>query len=183
MKNQFFLHNPINVGERFRLHVEDNRAFLFVGRLSAEKGIREFCSAVHETHAQGIVVGNGDLRAELEAKYPDITFTGWLTKREIREQFSKARCFIFPSLWYEVSPLTPIEARAFGIPVIASDCSAASDDAEYVYHSQEELESLIKQVMTQDIKPLSVQAYQNFDESISTGYADKLIEIYNADLR
>ena len=89
---------------------------------------------------------------------------------------------IFPSLWYEVCPLVPLEAKTYGIPVIASDCSAASDDADFVYHSQEELESLIRKVMTQDIKSLSVQAYQNFDESINTGYADKLLEIYSAKL-
>ncbi len=183
LKNQFFLHNPINVGERFRIHAEDNHAFLFVGRLSAEKGIREFCRAVHETHAQGIVVGEGDLKAELEAKYPDITFTGWLSKEEILAQFKKARCLVFPSIWYETFGLTAYEAEAYGIPVIASDLSAASEDAEFVYHSQEELESLIRQVMTQDIKPLSVHSYENFDDSITTGYADKLLEIYNAPLK
>ncbi len=182
LKNQFFLNNPINVGERFRIHAEDNQAFLFVGRLSAEKGIREFCRAVHETCAQGLVIGEGEPRAELQAKYPEITFTGWLNKPQILEHFRETRCLVFPSLCYEVSPLTPVEARAYGIPVIASDCSAASDGAEFVYHSQQELESLIRQVMTQDIEPLSRKIYENFDESITTGYADKLIEIYNSDI-
>ena len=92
------------------------------------------------------------------------------------------RCLIFPSLWYEVCPLVPLEAKAYGIPVIASDCSAASDDADFVYHSQEELEMLIRQVMTQDIRQLSVRTYETFDESINTGYADRLIDIYNSDL-
>ena len=128
------------------------------------------------------MAGDGDLRAELEAQYPEITFTGWLNKNEIREQFKKARCFVFPSLWYEVSPLSPVEAEAYGIPVIASDCSAASDDASFVYHSQNELEDLIRQVSRQDIKELSIRTYENFDESFTAGYADKLLEIYSSPL-
>lgn len=181
-RNQFMLPNPVQVDSRFRVEAESNTLFLFLGRLSPEKGIRNFCQAIRNTHAQGLVIGDGDLRAELQAQYPEIAFTGWLNKPQILEHFRKTRCLIFPSLWYEVCPLVPLEARAYGIPVIASDCSAASDDAEYVYHSQEELESLIRQAMTQDIKPLSVQAYENFDESMTTGYADKLIEIYNSDI-
>ena len=180
--NQFMLPNPVQIDSRFRVQAENNTVFLFLGRLSPEKGIRNFCRAIHNTNAQGLVIGDGDLKAELQAQYPEITFTGWLNKAQILEHFRKTRCLIFPSLWYEVCPLVPLEAKTYGIPVIASDCSAASDDADFVYHSQEELESLIRKVMTQDIKSLSVQAYQNFDESINTGYADKLLEIYSAKL-
>ena len=128
------------------------------------------------------MIRDGDLKTELQAQYPEITFTGWLNKAQILEHFRNTRCLIFPSLWYEVCPLVPLEAKAYGIPVIASDCSAASDDADFVYHSQEELEMLIRQVMTQDIRQLSVRTYETFDESINTGYADRLIDIYNSDL-
>ena len=181
-KNQFMLPNPVQVSPRFRAEAENNSVFLFLGRLSPEKGIRNFCRAIRSTHAQGLVIGDGDLKLELQAQYPEITFTGWLNKTQIIEHFRETRCLIFPSLWYEVCPLVPLEAKAYGIPVIASDCSAASDNAEFVYHSQEELESLIRQVMNQDMESLSRRIYENFDESINTGYADRLIDIYNSDL-
>ena len=181
-KNQFMLPNPVHIASRFRVQAENNTVFLFLGRLSPEKGIRNFCRAIYSTQAQGLVIGDGDLKAELQAQYPEITFTGWLNKAQITECFRNTRCLIFPSLWYEVCPLVPLEAKAYGIPVIASDCSAASDDAEFVYHSQEELETLIRQIMTQDIKPLSVQVYENFDEGMTADYADKLLEIYSSKL-
>ena len=176
------LPNPVQIDSRFRVEAENNSLFVFLGRLSPEKGIRNFCRAIRETHAQGLVIGDGDLKAEMQAKYPEITFTGWLNKAQIIEHFRKTRCLIFPSIWYEVCPLVPLEARAYGIPVIASDCSAASDEAEFVYHSQEELESLIRQVMTQDIEPLSRRIYENFDEGMTENYADKLLEIYSVKL-
>ena len=181
-KNQFLVKNPINISGRYRVHAEYNHAFLFVGRVSPEKGIREFCKAVHATHVQGIVVGDGDLRSELEAQYPEITFTGWLNKEEIREQFKIARCMVFPSIWYETFGLTAYEAEAYGIPVIASDLSAASEDASFVYHSQAELEDLIRQVNSQDIKELSVKTYEDFDGVSTEQYTDKLLKAYNTAL-
>ena len=38
-----------------------------------------------------------------------------------------ARALVFPSRWYEVSPLTPYEAFQFGIPLITSNCCACVD--------------------------------------------------------
>lgn len=181
-KNQFLVKNPINVSGRYRIHAEDNHAFLFVGRLSLEKGIAEFCKAVHAAHVKGIVVGDGDIRTELEAQYPDITFTGWLSKEQILEQFKKARCIVFPSIWYETFGLTAYEAEAYGIPVIASDLSAASEDAAFVYHSQEELETLIRQAAFQDIEALSVKTYENFNDMGTAAYVDELLKIYNTEL-
>ena len=72
--------------------------------------------------------------------------------------------------------------NAYGIPVIASDCSAASDNASFVYHSQKELEDFIIQVNTQDIKQLSIDTFNNFDESSTINYADNLLKVYNTPL-
>ncbi|MBQ7215392.1 MAG: glycosyltransferase family 4 protein [Synergistaceae bacterium] len=181
-KNQFMLPNLVQISSRFRAEAEKNTLFLFLGRLSPEKGIRHFCEAIRSTHSQGLVIGDGDLKPQLQAQYPEITFTGWLNRIQILEHFRKTRCLIFPSLWYEVCPLVPIEAKAYGIPVIASDCSAASDGADFVYHSQEELEALIMKVSHENIEPLSRTIYQNFDEGMTEHYADNLLEIYSAKL-
>lgn len=178
-KNQFFVKNPIYFTNRFRVEAENNYVFIFIGRTDPEKGIKNFCEAVHNTGVKGVVIGDGILRDELEAKYPEIEFTGWLNKEQIHERIKEARCLIFPSLCYEVSPLTPLEVEAYGIPVIASDCSAASDNASFVYHSQKELEDLIMKVNSEDIKQLSTDTFNNFDESSTINYADNLLKVYN----
>ena len=84
-KNQFMLHNPIYFGKRFRVEAENNSVFLFIGRTDPEKGIRNFCEAIHNTKVKGVVIGDGILKEELEAQYPGIKFTGWLSKEQIHE--------------------------------------------------------------------------------------------------
>ncbi|MBQ7214453.1 MAG: hypothetical protein IJS39_00530 [Synergistaceae bacterium] len=51
-----------------------------------------------------------------------------------------------------------------------------------MYHSQEELEALIMKVSHENIEPLSLRIYENFDEGMTADYADKLLEIYSAKL-
>ena len=156
--------------------------FLFIGRMAEEKGIRIFCEAIHNSGVNGVAIGDGPLMAELEQKYPEITFAGWLNKAQILECLKKTRCLVFPSVWYEASPLVPPEVNAYGIPVIASDCNAATDNATFIYHSQAELEETLRRVNTEDIKALSEKIYNGFDESITTNYADNLIKVYESPL-
>lgn len=179
-KRQFLVPNPAISAGRFRVEAEKNSLFLFIGRLSKEKGIEDFCRAVHASGVQGVAVGDGALRAGLEVNYPEITFTGWLDKSQILEWLKKARCLVFPSRWYEVSPLVPPEANAYGIPVIASDCTAASDNAAFVYHSQNELEEIMRRVNVQDIKQLSIDTYNNFHGVSFEEYASRLLEVYSS---
>ena len=181
-KNQFLVKNPIYFKNRFRVSAEDNSLFLFIGRTDPEKGIKNFCEAVHNTGVKGVVIGDGILKEELEAKYPEIEFTGWLNKEQIHERIKEARCLIFTSIWYETLGLTPLEVEAYGIPVIASDCSAASVNASFVYHSQKELEDLIMKVNSEDIKQLSIDTFNNFNESSTINYADNLLKVYTTPL-
>ena len=181
-RNQFFIRNPIYFSDRFRAEAENNSVFLFIGRTVPEKGIAPFCEAVHNSGVNGVVIGDGALRAELEAKYPEITFTGWLDKTQIREWLKRARCLVASSVCYEGAPLVPLEVSAYGIPVIAPSWSAASDNASFVYHSPQELEDILRKVNTMDIKQLSQEIYSNFDESVTTNYADNLMKIYESPL-
>lgn len=81
-----------------------------------------------------------------------------------------------------MSPLVPLEVSAYGIPVIAPSWSAASDNASFVYHLPQELEDILRKVNTMDIKQLSQEIYSNFDESVTTNYADNLMKIYESPL-
>ncbi len=60
--------------------------------------------------------------------------------------------------------------------------SAASEEAAFVYHSQAELEALIRQADSQDIKALSVKTYENFDDTSSELYVEELLKAYNTAL-
>lgn len=124
VKKQILINNPIDVKNRFRIEAEENQYFTYIGRLSEEKGVELFCEAVQQEKVPAVVIGDGKLKNELEKKYPNITFTGWLDKEQISVWLEKTRCLIFPSKWFEGAPLTPLEVLAFGIPCITSNCNA-----------------------------------------------------------
>jgi glycosyltransferase involved in cell wall biosynthesis len=41
-----------------------------------------------------------------------------------------ARALVFPSLWYEGQPLTVLEAKAMGTPIVVSDICAGREEVE-----------------------------------------------------
>jgi glycosyltransferase involved in cell wall biosynthesis len=100
------------------------RAFLFVGRLSSEKGVATFVRAVAEAGVPGWIVGTGpeeqalkQLAAQLHA---DINFFGYRTGRELSNLIGSARAIVLPSEWYENAPLSVLEAYALQKPVIGA---------------------------------------------------------------
>jgi len=122
--------NPIDAVKGIeKICPQDNEFFLYVGRLSKEKGCENFCRALAELKLKGIVVGDGPESERLQDEYAndDIQFVGWKTRNEVFEYMKKARALVFPSLWYEAAPLTVPEARSIGLPCIVSDCCAARD--------------------------------------------------------
>lgn len=123
----YFLKNPVEIKDRFRIPVEKNDAYLYIGRLSKEKGIECFCKLITESGHRGIVIGDGYIKPELQQKYPNLTFTGWLSPNKMLTYLMQGRALIFPSLWYEVSPLTPLEVMAYGIPCLVPDTCGASE--------------------------------------------------------
>lgn len=124
------LANVIGVAEQPPVAVEDNDRILYVGRLDEEKGVRLLARAAATLGLPVTFVGDGPLRAEIEAM-PGATVTGWLSPEQVQVQLTSARCLVFPSLWYETYGLTVAEAAARGIPAIVSDVSAAAERIEH----------------------------------------------------
>lgn len=117
--------NPIsaeNLGPKANAAQGD---FLYVGRLSPEKGPHLFAAAAQRAGVVAVFAGDGPMRAELEAKFPQARFLGWKTPAEVQALMRAARCLVFPSLWWEAQGLTALEAKAHGTPVIVgAECAA-----------------------------------------------------------
>lgn len=138
-KKWYFVQNPVELEENY-VDISKNEKYLFMGRLSEEKGCALFCQAMKELNLKGIVVGDGYLKKELERKFPNVEFKGWLSGEEKRNVVSSAKCFVFPSLWYEGAPLTIVEMKSRGLPLIVPDKCAAAEEVEdevsgYVFES------------------------------------------------
>lgn len=96
--------------------------FLFLGRLTAEKGLDSLFAAFDRL--QGVplvVVGDGPDASRLKSVAPSgVEFRGALDPSELAGIFRGARALVFPSIWYEGAPRVIIEAYAAGVPVLAS---------------------------------------------------------------
>ncbi len=101
--------------------------FLFVGRLSAEKGVDTLLRAFAESGAQLVVAGDGplkDLVLQYTALHPNIRYEGAVSRTEVAQWLSRCTALVFPSIWYEGMPMTLIEAFAAGTAVLASNLGA-----------------------------------------------------------
>jgi glycosyltransferase involved in cell wall biosynthesis len=110
-----------NTGEHVRL--------IFVGRLSAEKGVAGLLEALSlmpsETNCTLTIVGDGPLRADLERQCVAlglrhrVAFLGRLPETETLAEIARSEVLVLPS-FMEGLPIVLMEALALGVPVVAS---------------------------------------------------------------
>ena len=101
-----------------------SRTVLCVGRVSDEKGVDILLEAWARARPPGlelVVVGDGPRREDLERRsIAGVRFTGWLPPDDVAELMLGSRALVFPSVCFEVFPMTLVEAMSAGLPVIAS---------------------------------------------------------------
>ena len=94
--------------------------FLFLGRLSREKGLDTLLAAWSRSRERLVVAGDGPERALFRHAAPTVDYCGALPAAEIPSLLSRARALLVPSLSYEGAPRVVLEAYASGVPVLAS---------------------------------------------------------------
>jgi len=106
-----------------RIATDRRGGFVYIGRLSEEKGILPLLEAFAGLDAEIRIFGSGPLRNEVEAfanRHPNIRCEGFRDGNALAKALASADALIVPSLCYEGTPLTVIEAFAQGTPVLAS---------------------------------------------------------------
>jgi len=113
---------------------------LYVGKLSAEKGVALLLEALRGLDARAVVVGFGPARAELEAAAgPDVLFTGALEHRHLAHLWPLADVSVTPSVFPEAFGMVAAEAASCGsAPLVARHSGlaevAAGLEQEYPAH-------------------------------------------------
>jgi glycosyltransferase involved in cell wall biosynthesis len=119
------------VVERARRRPADRRRrFGFIGSILPHKGLHVLIEAFRGLHGDDLALDiRGNLR--LDAGYASalreaaggdsrIRFLGAFAEGEQKDALSGIDVLVLPSVWWENSPLTVLEALAAGIPVVAS---------------------------------------------------------------
>ena len=124
---------PNGVGEAYFMPVREQRPddgeplrLLFVGRLGAQKNVARLLDAMSllRRPVRLRVVGDGELRGQLEAQaarlgLTGVEFSGGLLGEELVAAYAGADAFVLPSD-REGMPLVVLEAMAAGLPVVAT---------------------------------------------------------------
>ena len=124
-----------NPNRSFQHTPSSHPKFVYLGRLSAEKGVallvRAFAKFVADVpHASLSIVGDGPLRQTIERLIAKlhiakaVTLTGWLSPEEVDDELSDAWALVAPSIWAEPFGLAVVEAIVRGVPAVVSDSGA-----------------------------------------------------------
>lgn len=118
---------------------EGKIAFLYVGRLAAEKNLEILLDAFARVSARYpwahlVITGDGPLLAKLKHKAPaGVTFTGYLSGITLAQVYASSDIFVFPSTT-ETFGLVILEAMASGLPVIAANAGGIKDNLAHNFN-------------------------------------------------
>ena len=147
--------------------------YLFIGRLSEEKGIRVMLESLNFFKYPLTIIGDGplkDLVIESSKKHDSISYLGFQDKKSIIESLKTCKALIFPSTWYEGMPLTLLESFSTGTPVICSDMPNLNQIVLDDYNGV---------LFTAGSPKYLARAVQNFDKCANKSYYENARQTYN----
>ena len=159
----------------------------FVGRISPEKGPLLFAEAARRAGLPALFVGDGPQFGTLKARYPEVRTVGWQDAAAARRYLRAAGALVFPSVWYEGQPLTVLEAKALGTPVIVSDgCAgreAIVDGVSGLWFRRNDVDNLaeaLRRFVAADVAALSRAAYADYWAAPATldRHVDAILALY-----
>ncbi|MFC5412576.1 glycosyltransferase family 4 protein [Larkinella bovis] len=174
----------------YDFNIPREKFFLFVGRLSKEKGIDFLLDAFSKTNLQLEIIGDGPLLQSVLhmcQNHPNIVYSGRRDASYIRERMKICTALLFPSIWYEGLPMTILEAFSSGTPVIATNINNINEIVKNGYNGhtfkQDNKEEFIEKLhyyIIQQRFDLYINARATYDELYSPDdNFSQLIKIYN----
>ncbi len=167
--------------------------FLYLGRLSREKGISVLLQvAKNLPHCQFVIIGDGPLRSLVEEyNGTNLNYLGFKTGDKLNKIIEEASWVIVPSECYENNPLSIIEPFSIGKPVIGANIGGIPELVTegvngflFESGSQTDLEYKINKasiLRIEEYNRLSSNAKKFADEQLSPdNHYNELMSIYNS---
>lgn len=174
----------------------NKKYFLYVGRLSKEKGLIYLLKSIKElpSNIDFHIVGTGDQESFLKQYAQDnnlknVQFLGHKNHNELKEEYQNCISTILPCTWFEIFGLTNIESFINGKPIIASNIGGIPEIVE-----NDVTGLLFKPANVEELKKCILKYWENPELAILHGkngyhkalkeytednYFSKLIQVYN----
>ncbi len=125
---------------------------LYVGRLSAEKGVDKLIEVFYNNSVSErlVIAGTGPLQASLQAQVQThriedkVEFLGHIEGNTLASVIQRCKYLVVPSLVWETFGLVALEAFAYGKPVLAHNVGGLTEVVEHgttgwLYHTSTDL--------------------------------------------
>jgi glycosyltransferase involved in cell wall biosynthesis len=132
---------PVDVGRFVTKPFPGGEYFVTMGRLVPYKNVDRIVQAFYDLPHSLLVIGDGPGKKTLEPLLrgrKNIEWIPWISDREWGEVLAKARAFLFMA--EEDFGITPVEAQAAGVPVIALGRGGALETVKGIFMTGEKTE-------------------------------------------
>ncbi len=173
------IRNIIPVSVIKNIHRNNNKSyFLYMGRLSKEKGVLELINIFSSLKGIKIkILGDGPLYNDIKKiikrdNIDNIELLGYLDGEEKYQILNAAYALVAPSICYEISPLVIMESFKYGIPVIVNNIGSLPENIidgknGYIYNNMDELKNIVLMVASlskKQRKDISLECKKSYSE-------------------
>lgn len=128
------IYNQVDETKFFPKNITPEHTAIFVGRLTAQKGIKTLSLALKNIlnstpSFTSKMIGDGENRSQIQAlieNYPQINWLPFVPNDQLPQHYNRSQFLILPSL-HENNPLVILEALACGKPVVATACGGPEE--------------------------------------------------------
>lgn len=189
------LYNSTQCIDTVYMKKSEHRFFLYLGRLSQEKGVKTLIEAFADlSNMELIIAGTGPEEDKLkqyveELKMRNVNFIGYKNSTDLKSLIQDAFFVIVPSEWYENNPMSIVESYTLGTPVIGANIGGIPEiivnyETGFFFASGDciNLKEILKKAYNltlEEFKIMSLNSLEfaknNFNEEL---YYDKLLNFY-----
>lgn len=181
-KKTIAMHNFIDSVENTNTPKENY--VLYFGRYSREKGIELILNSKNTDY---VCAGSGEYENEINNQ-THIKNVGFKSGEELESLIRKAKCSVYPSIWYENCPFSVMESIMYGTPVVGAKIGGIPELIEngktgFLFEpgNTQDMENAINKILTDDALAAEMSNNcKNTHFDTVEKYTERLLKIYNS---